>query len=211
MPANNLSGPRLFRTYNVGKYESFDCAIWEAARATSAAPTFFKRIFIGIPPMREPFVDGGMRCNNPINQILSEAEHIFPHQNIACVVSIGTGHVTTAGLPASNLFNNIIPLSVTEALKKITTDCEATAEETEKRFRFAPNVYFRSNVEQGMQSVKLAQWERLSEVTTHTLHHLRRGKVDGMVTAAVIAIRERREVLPAAHLGAYDLQCLAAD
>jgi predicted acylesterase/phospholipase RssA len=131
MPANDMSTPRLFRTYSVGKYESFDCAIWEAARATSAAPTFFKRIFIGIPPMREPFVDGGLPCNNPIKQILSEAEHIFPHQHIACIVSIGTGHVTTASLPASSLFHNVIPLTVAEVLKKITTDCETTAEETD--------------------------------------------------------------------------------
>jgi hypothetical protein len=200
-----MSTPRLFRTYSVDKYESFDCAIWEAARATSAAPTFFKRIFIGIPPMSEPFVDAGLGCNNPIKQLLNEAEYIFPHQHIACIVSIGTGHVTTACLPAPSLFNNVIPLSVAEVLKKITTECEATAEETERRFRSAPNIYFRFNVEQGMQSVTLAQWERLPEVTTHTLQHLQRGKVDEMVMAAVTALREQREVIAAAHLSAYNL------
>ena len=205
MPANNMNTPRLFRTYNVGKYESFDCAIWEAARATSAAPTFFKQIIIGIPPTNEPFVDGGLGCNNPIKQVLDEAELVFPHQHIACVLSIGTGHITTPGLPAPSLLNNALPLNVVEALKKITTECEITAEEMERRFRSVANVYFRFNVEQGMQNVTLAQWERLPAVTSHTLHYLRRTKVDEMVAAAVTALRERREVIPAAHLSAYSL------
>jgi hypothetical protein len=204
MPAKNMRTPRLFRTYSVEKYDSFDCAIWEAARATSAAPIFFKRIFIGIPPMDEPFVDAGLGCNNPVKQILMEAEHIFPHQHISCVISIGTGYVTTTGLPSPGLFNKVIPLDVVEVLKKITTECEATADEVEWRFRFIANVYFRFNVEQGLQNVMLAQWERLGEVKTHTEQYLRQGKVDKMVSAAIKALRERREVLAAAHLSAYN-------
>jgi hypothetical protein len=154
--------------------------------------------------MDEPFVDAGLGCNNPVKQILREAEHIFPHQYIACIISIGTGHVTTMGLPAPSLFNKVIPLDVAEVLKKITTECEATAEETEWRFRSIANGYFRFNVEQGMQNVTLAQWERLREVKTHTEQYLRQGKVDKMVTAAVKALRERREVMAATHLSAYN-------
>jgi Patatin-like phospholipase len=135
MPAENMNTPRLFRTYSVEKYDSFDCAIWEAARATSAAPTFFKRIFIGTPPLDESFIDGGLGCNNPVKQILMEAEDIFPQQHIACIISIRTGHVTTTGLPSPRLLNKVIPLDVAKVLKKITTECEATAWETEWRFR----------------------------------------------------------------------------
>jgi predicted acylesterase/phospholipase RssA len=197
--------PRLFRTYSVDKNESFDCTIWEAARATSAAPTFFKQIMIGIPPMLEPFVDGGMGCNNPIKQVLKEAELVFPHQHIACVISIGTGHLTIPGLRTTSRFNNVIPLHVVEALKKITTECEVTAEETEGRFTSVANVYFRFNVEQGMQNVTLTEWKRLPEVTSHTLHYLQQAKVDKTVAAAVTALRERREVIAAVHLSAYNL------
>jgi Patatin-like phospholipase len=207
MPANNLSTPRLFRTYSVDKYESPDCAIWEAARATSADPTFFKRIIIGKPPLNEPFVDGGLCCNNPVKQLLSEAEQILPHQQIACVVSIGTGYVATARLPKWNLFNYFIPWGVAEASKTIIMDCEATAAETEKRFRSAPNVYFRFNVQRGMQSVKWEQWGKLSEVTTHTIDYLRQERVDEEVTAAVNAITERREVRRPAHLSVCSLEC----
>jgi patatin-like phospholipase/acyl hydrolase len=47
MPANNMAYPRRFRTYQVRENASVNCKIWEAARATTAAPTFFKRIAIG--------------------------------------------------------------------------------------------------------------------------------------------------------------------
>jgi predicted acylesterase/phospholipase RssA len=198
-----MNTPRLFRTYSVGENESFNCTIWEAARATSAAPTFFKRIIIGPPGMREPFVDGGMGCNNPIKQVLSEAERIFPGRYIACVISIGTGQVPSPGLLAPSLLNKVFPFNVIPALKMITTECEVTAQETERRFKPVADFYFRFNVTQGMQNVTLAQWERLPEVTTHTLQYLQ--EESQRVATAVAALRERREVIAAAHLSAYSL------
>jgi patatin-like phospholipase/acyl hydrolase len=36
--------------------------IWEAARATSAAPTYFERLKVG----DDEFIDGGMGYNNPV-------------------------------------------------------------------------------------------------------------------------------------------------
>ncbi|RPA82983.1 FabD/lysophospholipase-like protein [Ascobolus immersus RN42] len=42
----NTTFPRLFRTYPVRSNPSANCMIWEAARATTAAPTYFKPIDI---------------------------------------------------------------------------------------------------------------------------------------------------------------------
>jgi len=42
--------------------------IWEAARATSAATSFFNPITIGT----ESFVDGATGANNPINELWTE-------------------------------------------------------------------------------------------------------------------------------------------
>lgn len=78
MPANNLEYPRRFRTYPVRALGSANCEIWEAARATSAAPTFFKRIAISDGSGgKEEFIDGGLRCNNPTKQVLEEPKAIF--------------------------------------------------------------------------------------------------------------------------------------
>ena len=52
------------RTYtNKNVEKSFaDYKIWEAARATSAAPTYFPRIKLG----DHEYVDGGLGFNNPV-------------------------------------------------------------------------------------------------------------------------------------------------
>jgi predicted acylesterase/phospholipase RssA len=47
--------------------------IWEAARATSAATTFFKPITIG----DETFIDGATGANNPVRYMLAEARDVF--------------------------------------------------------------------------------------------------------------------------------------
>src|SRR5580704_4178335 len=93
MSAANLTAAilRIFRTYRVSKNESFDCTIWEAVRATMAAPSFFKGIDIGGPGSKERFIDGGLGCNNPIAQVFEEAELVFPDRSVACVISIVTG------------------------------------------------------------------------------------------------------------------------
>ena len=42
MPANSIKYATRFRTYIVRNHTTPNCKIWEAARATTAAPTFFK-------------------------------------------------------------------------------------------------------------------------------------------------------------------------
>jgi len=83
----SASIPILFRTYPSHVTHSH-CKIWEAAQATSATPTFFKCIEIG---NKQPFIDGGLGCNNPSRVVLDEAEAVFGAHEIGCLVSIGTG------------------------------------------------------------------------------------------------------------------------
>lgn len=67
----------VIRSYHSGSGEWDDlypiCKIWEAARATSAASTFFDPIEIG--PQR--YVDGGLRYNNPIEKADEESRGLF--------------------------------------------------------------------------------------------------------------------------------------
>lgn len=94
-PALNAQRPTLFRTYDVHKNNNFNCKIWEAARATSAAPLFFKRIAIGGVGLQEEYVEGALGCNNPVNQVIEESGLIYGQERtIDCVVSIGTGQKT---------------------------------------------------------------------------------------------------------------------
>lgn len=52
--------PVFFRSYGGKDYNANQCAIWKAARATSAAPSFFKPMYVDIPKPGGHFLDGGM-------------------------------------------------------------------------------------------------------------------------------------------------------
>lgn len=201
MPALNISNPRLFRTYMVRESESYNCPIWQAARATSAAPTFFKRIRIGQKGLEEEFVDGGLGCNNPVKQVLEEAEAVFGSDRcVACIISIGCGQAGVIGLKSPDAFQRALPLDLVSVLRKIATECETAAEEIERCFKGVPNVYFRLNVEQGMQSVTLADGEKLGEVVQHTMEYIQKLVVRQKVNAAVEAIRGQRAVIKCAEI-----------
>jgi len=61
--ANN-SAPVFLRSYKnpLEMSELPNIKIWEAARATSAAPTYFTPMTVG----NTTFVDGGLQANNPL-------------------------------------------------------------------------------------------------------------------------------------------------
>ena len=90
--AANLDAlPTIFRTYRGTQVQPNKCALWQAARATSAAPTFFKSIFIEPPRPAIEYVDGGIGHNNPSELALTEARRIWPNYTQFGLVSIGTG------------------------------------------------------------------------------------------------------------------------
>ena len=182
----------LLRTYQSHETHS-NCKIWEAARATSAAPTIFKRIIIG---REQPFIDGGLGRNNPSQVVLDEAKALFgARRQIGCLVSIGTGQAEVIDIKKPGLFQQIIPTDVIDALKAITTDCEATHEEMLGRFANLPNTYFRLNVDQGMQRIELSEWEKLSNVEAHTAQYMKRKEVNEKLALLVNAIRIPRAQL----------------
>ena len=84
--------PTVFRSYSGKGIQSSRCAIWQAARATSAAPSFFKEMYIDNPLPGINYVDGGLGHNNPAEVALEEAGQIWPTAKHFCLISIGTGH-----------------------------------------------------------------------------------------------------------------------
>ena len=71
--------------------------IWEVARATSAAPTFFAPIHLD----DNVFVDGGVIANNPTQEALREIAFLYGDLLGTSLVSIGSGISDDALLPAS--------------------------------------------------------------------------------------------------------------
>jgi len=78
-PLDSRDPPKLHGTHNA--------KIWQALRATSAAPTYFKPFAMG----RDRHYDGGITANNPAGIALSEVRALFPTSPLGCLVSVGTG------------------------------------------------------------------------------------------------------------------------
>lgn len=84
------SRPVILRSYDIQGIETeraSPCTIWQAGRATSAAPTFFKPIELD----GQSFSDGATIANNPTYIAIMEASKIWRPVDIDCILSLGTG------------------------------------------------------------------------------------------------------------------------
>ncbi|PQE33248.1 acyl transferase acyl hydrolase lysophospholipase protein [Rutstroemia sp. NJR-2017a WRK4] len=71
----------LMRSYALDEDKESSIKIWEAVRATSAAPNCFKPITIN----NERYIDGGTIANNPSHLAIMEAAKIWKLDDIGCI------------------------------------------------------------------------------------------------------------------------------
>jgi hypothetical protein len=153
--------PTLFKTYDTST--GFDgCTIWQVARATSAATTFFKSIKVGRDEIE--FVDAGFGYNNPCEVLIEEAQRQFPRLGKVRVLSIGTGLGEVVSIDNTRL-------SILNALKKMATSSKKVAASMDSRYGDSGQ-YSRFNVDQGLQDIRLSDWEKASKISAHTRNYL---------------------------------------
>ena len=85
--------PKLFRSYGFDKDK---CPIWQAGRATSAAPSYFPPTWVEVPAPGGWYIDGGLKRNNPSEVALIEAKRHWKTVKRVMIVSVGTGVQKTA-------------------------------------------------------------------------------------------------------------------
>ena len=164
--------------------DPFPACIWQIARATSAASTYFLPITID----DVEYGDGRTGWNNPTKQAIAEARNMWPGRPIGILVSIGTGleealqlNDTIRNVPRiiESLLENTSPLhafklAVAEYAVKCVTSCELVHREISEHCDrdILEGNYFRLNVPQGMAAIGLAEWDKLGDIIALTNQYM---------------------------------------
>ena len=174
--ANGIERPYLFRTYkNLHQSESaegrltdrnpgpaHDIPIWQVARATSAAPSYFKPMKIH----KLAYLDGGFGANNPCEEIFEEVRKMNNHADTCAsiIISVGTG--IDKGW---SRFKSLGPsrfINFLNVARKWASESEEVHARMLNRKEGAPFKYYRLNVPDGIGSLKLDEWRVRGRVRT---------------------------------------------
>ena len=174
------SFPDLLKTYVTDS--SHEYTILDAARATSAATTFF-------PPAKVKFrhshhviyLDGGQPAyNNPSRLAVDEAERIWgADRKFGCIVSIGTGILQNVHFGGNKL-------ALAKKLVDISTACQAANKSINNHLGdMQKRIYFRFDPPTDLVATGLYEWEKLDVVAelTHAYVQGDQGKLDDCIAA----------------------------
>ncbi|XP_026996720.1 calcium-independent phospholipase A2-gamma [Tachysurus fulvidraco] len=132
----------VFRNYNlpvgVRSHYRGGCQhkLWEAIRASSAAPGYFQEFALGT----DLHQDGGLLINNPTALAIHECQCLWPGTPLQCVVSLGTGRFESSSK------NNATYTSLKTKLNHVISSATDTEEvHTMLDALLPPNTYFRFN------------------------------------------------------------------
>ena len=159
---------RVSEPLNPGPADSHQ--IWQIARATSAAPSYFVPMQLD----NRVFLDGGISTNNPTQEAVRDLEFLYNGiLNDACVVSIGSG------LPSkfrSLKHRSKIPWirsikAILATTRQIVTQTESTHRTVSDSLEHSHASYFRFNVE-GIGDTRIDDWRLLEHISNCTNKHL---------------------------------------
>ncbi|XP_037099226.1 calcium-independent phospholipase A2-gamma-like [Syngnathus acus] len=132
----------VFRNYRlmpgVRSHYLGDCKykMWQAIRASSAAPGYFQEYVLG----KDLHQDGGLLINNPTALAIHECKCLWPNTPLQCVLSLGTGRHEVAGK------NGTTHTSLKAKLTNVISSATDTEEvHTMLDALLPPDTYFRFN------------------------------------------------------------------
>jgi predicted acylesterase/phospholipase RssA len=171
---NALGLPRILSTYDPNDRST---RIWEALRATSAAPTFFEEMQFGTPKVT--YLDGGVGFNNPCAEVDYAAKALWEGRSIGVIVSVGTGlqSIPSVGKTASWLpFGLGTDIALAQALIGMATSTARVDNEMKRMYYNSSTRYYRFDVDRGLADVSLEQWMKEDEMAALTEQYMRDAK-----------------------------------
>ncbi|XP_068963120.1 calcium-independent phospholipase A2-gamma [Petaurus breviceps papuanus] len=110
--------------------------LWQAIRASSAAPGYFAEYVLG----NDLHQDGGLLLNNPTALAMHECKCLWPDTPLQCIVSLGTGRYE------GDVKNNLTSTSLRSKLSTVISSATDTEEVHVMLDGFLPpDTYFRIN------------------------------------------------------------------
>ncbi|KAI0894839.1 acyl transferase/acyl hydrolase/lysophospholipase [Annulohypoxylon nitens] len=153
-----------------------DIKIYEAARATTAAPLYLSPIEITRGSMTETFIDGAMGCNNPADELVDEATALYgADRAIGCLVSLGTGSMgplTTGKRTGPRRLVDLI-----KNVKRLVTSPERVHVGLRNQIRPDFETYFRFQLPTGAENIGLHEYKRLDELVRLTELYIKQEEV----------------------------------
>jgi hypothetical protein len=197
---NALGLPRTLSTYDPNDRTT---CIWEALRATSAAPTFFEEMQFGIPKVT--YLDGGVGFNNPCAEVDYAAKALWEGRSIGVIVSVGTGLQSLSSVKKMATwlpFGLGTDISLATALAGMATSTARVDNEMRRMYNNSDTKYFRFDVDRGLANISLEQWMKEDEMASLTGQYMqdgqqiRRAKEFGEIMAKLSALPPKFEIPP---------------
>jgi hypothetical protein len=109
-------------------------------------------------------MSGDLGWSSPTHEVVREFEARWPRQKLACLASIGAGHDGPVQIDSDGVTGTL-----DSAIERVATDRERMAQDIAYRFH-GRNMYFRLNVERGLEKDKKQM--TLADIETHTRNYL---------------------------------------
>ena len=174
--------------------------IWQVARATSAAPSYFESVHLEEDNEQYELIDGGFGANNPTEEAYGSVQQLHNNNTkaVSVLVSIGTGKNLERVKSSRAGYRKY--LEYINAAAKWAADSEKT-HETVTRMTNGNAAYFRLSVEHGIGKMKLDAWkgvkgcETLELIRTKTAEYLSSPAVQRQIANSaqhLVQVRQQR-------------------
>ncbi|KAH8799210.1 hypothetical protein DL96DRAFT_1824361 [Flagelloscypha sp. PMI_526] len=178
MTPKNMQFPIIFRSYKSRRHPQKGCKIWEAIRVSAAVPGV--HLPYAIEGQTYIAASEAGHCN-PIETAIKEVKEIFPNDKLFCVISLGSGHPGHITLQGSDL------MSIAETTLQLVRDAERVSDNVRSRLNIKeqPRVYFRFNVDQGLQHYVVSSKDGYADAWSHSMAYFQQQQVDMGIDEAV--------------------------
>ncbi|KIM22236.1 hypothetical protein M408DRAFT_292223 [Serendipita vermifera MAFF 305830] len=181
----NLEQARAFRSY-ASRGLKIDATIVEAVCATMATPSFFPPFTIGPEKRKEAFVGAPLGANNPIQELLKEAEAVFGRDGrVSLILSLGlSGSLTISTNPPG------FTKQALGTVKALAADCERVAKELSSRLCNV-DAHLRISVNFEQDDAKLDDWSIITSIESEANRYLATQSGSATVDACLRLLQER--------------------